>query len=131
MPGAPMNSQKDRTGFVAVELEISVRAAFVADIQLVVAEITAEADGVVAHILGEGIAQSISGIGLIKIQPIVSNGKVIEKQGREGRRVSGGSGVDQAASGRIGVESELAVARNFRTGRRLRGSRCGSEELDA
>src|ERR1700736_4544026 len=117
---------------VSVELEISVGSAFVSNIQLVVPELPTKAQRMSAHRLAEGISDAVGSVRLIEIQPVVADRKVTlrEEHHRQRRRVSGCSGVDQAAGSGIGIEPVLTVAGNLRTGRRLRCSSCRTEKLD-
>ncbi len=117
---------------VSVELEISVGSAFVADIQLVVPELTTKAERVSAHRLAEGIANPVGSVRLIEIQPVVADRKVAlgKQHHRQRRWVSRCSGIDQAAGSGIGIEPVLTVAGNLRTGRWLRGSSRRAEKLD-
>ena len=98
-----------RTGLDAVEVEISVRSAGVASIQLVVPEVATKADRVIADRLADRVAYTVVRVRLIEIQPVVADRKAVEEQGRQRRWVSRRSGVDQATGGGIGIEAVLGV----------------------
>ncbi len=75
-PGAPdVVIRNIAAGLVAVKLEISVRSAFVANIELVITEVTAKAERVSPDGLAEGVANAIGGVWLIEIQPVIADRK--------------------------------------------------------
>ena len=68
----------------SVEVEIPVGSAGVSGIQLVVAEVAAKAERVIADRLAEGVTYTVVFFRLIEIQPVVTDGKVVEVKGRQG-----------------------------------------------
>src|SRR6202034_2781196 len=114
-----------------VKVEISVRSAGVASIQLVVAEVAAKAERMITDGLADIVANAVIGFWLIEIQPVVADGEAIEIKSRHGGWVSWRPGIDQATGRAIGIEAVLRVGANRRRGRRLGRVNRSAEELDA
>src|SRR5262249_29768769 len=77
------------SGFVAEECKVAIRCALVANVELVVLQVAAEAQGVGANGLAERIADSIGVVRLEQVQPVVADTEAVKEQHRQRGGISG------------------------------------------
>ncbi len=118
-------------GFLTAKAEVAVRTAGVTSVQLVVAEITTEAERVVAHGFAGVIAHSVVRIRLVEIEPVITDREAVEEQRRHRGRVTARASIDKAAVGRIRIKPVLRIRGDGRTCRRIRCMDSRAEEGDA